>query len=288
MYKLRIQMVLYKNSVGQLRRAIESLIISSQVISRDFQLLLGSNSCNKVINQGYIKLVRNFAREIDIKLHISEENIGHGAMHNLLFSKYQDESELLLIINPDGIIGPSSLAKMINRVTTGNIGAVEPRQLPFDHPKIFELGTGETTWLSGACILMRADVFRDIGGFDERFFLHCDDVDLSWRIRNEGFKLIHATEAIYFHDKLVAENGHPELSESESFYGPLGALLLAHKYSLNRALTLMIKDLSLSKDPQHEEILQIFKWRSKTLPSLRIQRQIPQYIHPWKFSETRY
>jgi GT2 family glycosyltransferase len=188
MYKLRIQMVVYKNSIPQLRCALDSVIAAAKLVTSNYQIVMGSNSCDLLLNRNYTKLVEEYSQEVTIKIHVSQENIGHGAMHNRLFFKEYDQSELLLIINPDGVIGPTSLLTMVNSISPEFVGAVEPRQLPFEHPKKFDLNTGETSWTSGACLLTKSEVFEKIGGFDERFFLHCDDVDLSWRIRNEGLK----------------------------------------------------------------------------------------------------
>ena len=288
MYKLRIQMVLYKNTIPQLRTSLDSVILATKAVSKNFQIVLGSNSCDITMNRKYVNLVQEYSDKVAIEIHCSQENIGHGAMHNKLFFEAFEESELLLIINPDGIIGPTSLTTMVNLITPKDVGAVEPRQLPFEHPKKFDITTGETSWASGACLLTKSAMFEKLEGFDKRFFLHCDDVDLSWRIRNQGLKLIYSAESRFFHDKTVAKNGHPETSESESFYGPLGALLIAHKYNLKKGLRYMLRDLGKSTEILHKEILKAYTSQSVTLSTLRIAPEIPKYINPWKFSETKY
>ena len=44
-------------------------------------------------------------------------------------------------------------------------------------------------WASGACLFVRADVFRKVGGFDASYFAHQEEIDLCWRIRNEGYTI---------------------------------------------------------------------------------------------------
>jgi GT2 family glycosyltransferase len=55
--------------------------------------------------------------------------------------------------------------------------------------------------LSGACMLLRRDAFERVGGFDERFFLYAEDVDLCLRLRQGGGKLMYVAQAIVEHDR---------------------------------------------------------------------------------------
>ena len=44
-------------------------------------------------------------------------------------------------------------------------------------------------WATGACLVIRAEAFRNSGGFDEDFFAHMEEIDLCWRLKNQGWKI---------------------------------------------------------------------------------------------------
>src|SRR5690606_16521880 len=56
--------------------------------------------------------------------------------------------------------------------------------------------------LSGCCMLVRTEAMRKAGGaFDEDYFMYCEDVDLSWRIRQAGYRNMYFPEATLIHYK---------------------------------------------------------------------------------------
>jgi GT2 family glycosyltransferase len=54
-------------------------------------------------------------------------------------------------------------------------------------------------WLSGACILIRRELLERLGGFDEQFFLYCEDIDLCKRVHDLGFDVVFEPEAVAVH-----------------------------------------------------------------------------------------
>jgi N-acetylglucosaminyl-diphospho-decaprenol L-rhamnosyltransferase len=54
-------------------------------------------------------------------------------------------------------------------------------------------------WVSGACLLVRRDLLERLGGWDERFFMYCEDVDLCRRVRDLGFDVVFAPESVVVH-----------------------------------------------------------------------------------------
>ncbi|MGC9151690.1 MAG: glycosyltransferase family 2 protein [Microbacter sp.] len=57
----------------------------------------------------------------------------------------------------------------------------------------------EIFWASGACLMIRSEIFREHGGFDDRFFAHMEEIDLCWRLKNRGFKIVCVPQSVVYH-----------------------------------------------------------------------------------------
>lgn len=55
-------------------------------------------------------------------------------------------------------------------------------------------------WAAGMFMLFRAQAFRDVGGFDDRFFLYYEDVDICTRLWKAGWRVVHQPQAQVVHD----------------------------------------------------------------------------------------
>jgi N-acetylglucosaminyl-diphospho-decaprenol L-rhamnosyltransferase len=143
----------------------------------------------------------------------------------------------VLFLNPDARIEPAGLARLVE-VLEGSerAGLVAPR-LVNDHGgleysqrrfprlrstysralflhRLFPMSSwsdevvrnperyeepGSTEWVAGACVLVRRDVLERIGGWDESFFLYCEDIDLCKRIQTAGFEVRYEPSAVAVH-----------------------------------------------------------------------------------------
>ncbi len=62
----------------------------------------------------------------------------------------------------------------------------------YDNPK-------EVFWATGACMFIRADLFHQIGGLDDSFFAHMEEIDLCWRLKNAGYKVYCCPQSCVYH-----------------------------------------------------------------------------------------
>lgn len=108
------------------------------------------------------------------------------------------------IYNSDGTLYPSARAlpslrtgighALFSRSWPSNPWTRSYRPLPAGHTEPVAVG-----WLSGACLLVRADAFERIGGFDESFFMYFEDVDLGRRLGLAGYTNLYVPDARAVH-----------------------------------------------------------------------------------------
>ncbi|MBP2232965.1 GT2 family glycosyltransferase/uncharacterized coiled-coil protein SlyX [Azospirillum agricola] len=129
-------------------------------------------------------------------------NIGFGAGHNRLMAKaFEHGADHYLAANPDGALHPDAIAALVRMMRASQGRAlIESLQFPSEHPKPYDPYTFETPWLSGACLMIPRAAYEEVGGFDETFFMYCEDVDLSWRARANGFALLSCPASLFLHE----------------------------------------------------------------------------------------
>jgi len=173
----------------------------------------------------------------DTRLLRTGTNLGYGTAINRAVATVPRDEEFVLIANPDVVWGPGSIDALIQAAgrwpraaTFGPLirdpdGSVYPsaRHLPSlvrggmhavvgfawranpwskayrqEHMEPSERPVG---WLSGSCLLVRRSAFDAIGGFDERYFMYMEDVDLGDRMGRAGWQNVYAPASEILHDK---------------------------------------------------------------------------------------
>lgn len=54
-------------------------------------------------------------------------------------------------------------------------------------------------WGTGACLMVRSSVYRDLKGLDDRFFAHMEEIDLCWRMQLEGYRITVIPSSVVYH-----------------------------------------------------------------------------------------
>ncbi|MFT4565307.1 MAG: riboflavin kinase/FMN adenylyltransferase [Saprospiraceae bacterium] len=156
----------------------------------------------------------------DVQINHIEKNLGFAGGYNEgltnVYTKY------IAIVNSDIEVSKNWLEPLVEALEADpELVAVQPKILSFAHKSKFEyagaaggmldklgypycrgriMSTIEedkkqynndlsVDWTSGAAMLVRSEVFKEIGGFDTAFFAHMEEIDLCWRLRKAGLKL---------------------------------------------------------------------------------------------------
>lgn len=85
--------------------------------------------------------------------------------------------------------GSSEFAQALNFGPVSRLFRDKVVPLPADHPD------GPVDWVTGAAVMMRLSVLRDLGGFDPHFFLYFEEVELMFRMRKAGHQILYVPAA---------------------------------------------------------------------------------------------
>jgi|SRR4051794_38181979 len=275
---IQVQSVIYNNEASAIERAITSvaraaeLAISAGVCS-GVTLRYGDSSGLPCLNETMLRTFRErHASSIIIQYDYFAANLGSARGHNRLAEA--TDADFILVQNPDVVVSPRLFETLLACFARAGVGMVEAKQIPIEHPKDYDIATGETSWASTACAMIPTPLFRQIGGFDaESFFLYCDDVDFSWLVRLAGYRVVHQPAAIVFHDKRLSASGAWQPSSAERYYSAEAALFLAHKWSRNDLVAKYIDMFSGSGNEDQKKAAASFAKR-------RIDGQLPTPIDP--------
>lgn len=283
---LRVQSVAYCNAPGRIRQAIAHLeraadfAVAGGIFER-VRLVYGDSSPTPALESEVVGFQRSGAALDSIAYRFFDENLGSARGHNRLLEE-DDHADYVLIMNPDVMAAPNLLVELARPFLDPRTGMVEAKQLPIEHPKHYDPATGETSWAVGACVLVPADLLSQLGGFDaETFFLHCDDVDLSWRVRLAGRKVVYQPGAIAFHDKRLGAGGAWVPTAAERYFCAEAGLLLAYKYSREDVVAEILHHFNASASPDLQAAAGEFERRRRegTLPAqIDAARKVASFV----------
>ena len=166
----------------------------------------------------------------ELRLIVLDKNYGFAEGYNRALS--QVDSEYFVLLNSDVLVTPDWLTTMESYLDSNvDIAAVQPKILSYSERRTFEYAgaaggfidkygypfcrgrifdTVETdngqyddvidvTWASGACLMIRASAFREAGGLDGRFFAYQEEIDLCWRLRARGQRIVCVPRTVVYH-----------------------------------------------------------------------------------------
>ncbi len=166
----------------------------------------------------------------EVKILDLKENFGFAKGYNEALS--QIEADYFVILNSDVEVTEGWLNSPLSLMDANkNIAAVQPKILSYHRKTRFEYAgaaggfidrygyplcrgrlfnrvesdhgqydnTIDIFWATGACMFVRANVFHEAGGFDADFWAHMEEIDLCWRLKNKGYRIVYTPKSKVFH-----------------------------------------------------------------------------------------
>jgi GT2 family glycosyltransferase len=178
-------------------------------------------------------------------------NEGYGRANNI--GARAADSEFLLIVNPDCIVDRGAVPALIDAARRYPDAAffapriVEPSGRVFFQPRSLlspylpnpkgklALPEGEACapFFSGACFLIRRDLFLRLGGFDENIFLFYEDDDLCRRVADSGSALIYVPQAVVRHGRGQSSEPKPGRVFTSRWHQAWSRAYVSRKYGLS-------------------------------------------------------
>ena len=223
-----ISIVTYAPELALLQQLLESLAEPTDAPLRRHLLIHDNSGDPRVFADiGSLARMREGGAFETVKVERSPANIGFGQGHNA--NAARGGSAFLLVLNQDCVLEPGALKGLVETAcrSPADVAAWEMRQIPYEHPKSYDPATLETPWVSAAAALFRRDAFAAVGGFEPRIFMYGEDVDLSWRLRAGGMRLLYQPRFAVVH-RTYREAA--EVKPLQVFGGVAASLCLRARY----------------------------------------------------------
>lgn len=161
---------------------------------------------------------------------VLDKNYGFAGGYNEALKKVS--ADYYVLLNSDVEVTPNWINPIIELMESNkNIAAAQPKLLAYDNKNYFEYAGAaggfidtlgypfsrgrifdtvekddqqynsnlKIFWASGAALFIRSAIFHELGGFDESFFAHQEEIDLCWRIQRAGYEVYCCPQSIVYH-----------------------------------------------------------------------------------------
>lgn len=190
----------------------------------NFELVVGDNAST---DSSVSFLKENFPL---VRIISNDKNYGFADGYNHILANVQ--ADYYILLNSDVEVTPGWIEPVITLMENDkSIAAAQPKLLSYVHKNRFEYAgaaggfidhygypfcrgrifdtvekdngqydkTGEVFWASGAALFIRKGCWEEVNGFDIRFFAHMEEIDLCWRLKLIGYKIMYCAESSVYH-----------------------------------------------------------------------------------------
>ena len=225
-----------RDKIELLRPCIESL--ESKTLYKNYEVIVVDNNSVEPVTQDYLK-----------KLDQKHKVLTYSAPFNYArlnnFAAEHASGEYLLLLNNDTeVIAPEWMTALLEHAQRPEVGAVGAKLLfpggiiqhagvivginglaghafRFQHSSASYCGLADVirncSAVTGACLMMRGELFKQLGGFDEKLAVGLQDIDLCLRLRELGYLNIYTPYACLYHVEMATRGSRPPLKDEHLF-----------------------------------------------------------------------
>ena len=261
--------ILNWNTEGFLREFLQGLLRSVEKID-GAEVIVADNAST----DGSLKVMKD--EFPDVRTIAFEKNFGFTGGYNKAFE--QIDSDLFVLINSDIEVTEGWLEPLIEWMQTHpECGACAPKLHSWQEKEKFEYAgaaggyidlfgypfcrgrvlksletdhgqydsPADVFWATGACLMVRSSIYRELGGLEDRIFAHMEEIDLCWRMQLAGYKVTVVPESMVYH---VGGGTLPATSPFKLYLNFRNNLLmLENNLAKTFGLSLMRAGMSLEK-----------------------------------------
>lgn len=240
--------ILNWNGANYLKKFLPSVINSTYSNKR---IIVADNASS----DDSVLMLKNEFPTVEIIVNSSNEGFAKG--YNTALK--QVKSDIYVLLNSDVEVTPGWIEPIVKLMQSDkSIAACQPKLLAYNNKSHFEYAGAsggwidslgypfargrifdecekdfgqyddveECFWASGASLFIRSEDYHSIGGLDEYFFAHQEEIDLCWRLKNSGKKIFVVPQSVVYH---VGGGTLPTGNSRKTFLNFRNNLIMLHK-----------------------------------------------------------
>ena len=215
--------ILNWNTEGFLRKFLPGLVASASKVPGTEVIVADNDSSDESLM---------VMREVFPEIRTIEFDQNHGFTGGYNRAFREIDCEYFVLINSDIEVTPDWLGPLVDWMDTNpECGACAPKLHSWQEREKFEYAgaagghidrfgypfcrgrvmkrletdhgqydsNADVFWATGACLMVRSEIYRNLGGLDERFFAHMEEIDLCWRMQLHGWKITIVPDSLVYH-----------------------------------------------------------------------------------------
>jgi len=203
----------------------------------------------------------------EVRIILNDENAGFAKGYNLALKRV--EADYYVLLNSDIEVTGNWIQPVVRLMESDpKIAACQPKIRSYLEPKKFEYAGAaggfldkygypfcrgrlflsieedhgqyddacEIFWASGACMFVKSAIYHEMGGLDEDFFAHMEEIDFCWRLKNNGYRIMYCPTSTVFH---IGGGTLPKISWRKTYFNFRNNFFLLYKNLPDDRLTVV-------------------------------------------------